>query len=114
MIQQIFMRYSPKKGAATRDFRISGLIFMVSAMVLLFALLFTLIKINLITLLPISTLPLFVLWFMGIHRLLWGGTAAQSRGLGMARAALTGAASFLSLMTVSAMVGTVIRVISTQ
>jgi hypothetical protein len=50
-------------------------------------------------------LPVFVLWFMGMHRVLWGGTIAQSPQLGAARAALTGGAGFLGLLAGSALVG---------
>jgi hypothetical protein len=96
MIQQLSSKCFPAKGAAPGDFRVSGAAFIVCALVLAAALFVTLAKLGMFQLMSIAMLPVFVLWFMGMHRILWGGTNAQSRGHGWARAALTAGAGVIS------------------
>ena len=105
MIPQLTKKCFPPAGAATADFRVSGVIFLIGALFLAVLLVVTLASLGMFQLMPISMLPVFIVWFMGVHRLLWGGTSAQTRGLGAARAALTGCVGFVSLGVISGLVG---------
>jgi hypothetical protein len=105
MIHQLARKCFPAVGSVAGDFRVSGVILLSGALLLAAALFATLANSGMLQLLPVSMLPVFVLWLMGMHRLLWAGTAAQSRGLGAARAALTAAAGFVSLAVVSGLIG---------
>ena len=46
-----------------------------------------------------------VLWFVGIHRILWGGTTAVNQWLSMGRVAVTAVAGYISLVIVSGLTG---------
>lgn len=105
MFQQLSSKCFPAKGAAASDLRVSGAVFAVCALVLAAVLFVTLAKLRLFHLMSIAMLPVFVLWFLGMHRILWGGTDPQSRGHGWARAALTAGAGVISLAAVSGLVG---------
>jgi len=105
MLRQVSSTYFPPSDATSRAFRISGAVLLISAMVVAGALVAAMVRWNMFSVIPISMLPVFILWFMGMHRLLWGGIAAATRGLGAARAALTGGVGFLGLLACSGLIG---------
>jgi hypothetical protein len=105
MFEDVSSTYIPSNDATPKQFRISGIILLVSAVAVAAVFVAALVQYGLVHLLPISMLPVFLLWFMGMHRVLWGGTVAQTRRRGAARAALTGGVGLISLLAGSALVG---------
>jgi hypothetical protein len=79
MIHQLARKCFPAVGSVAGDFRVSGVILLSGALLLAAALFATLANSGMLQLLPVSMLPVFVLWLMGMHRLLWAGTASFGR-----------------------------------
>ena len=108
MFEEVSSTYIPSNDATPKQFRISGMILLASAVVVAAVFVVALVNYGLVHLLPISMLPVFILWFMGMHRVLWGGTVAETKRRGAARAALTGGVGLISLLAAGALVGFVL------
>ena len=90
---------------------VSGIIFLVVALVLGvagFILFMNLEQMQL--LLPLLLLPI-VIWLVGAHRILWGGTAPVNRWLSAGRVVVTTVIGYLSLMIISGLVGAIIALV---
>ncbi len=105
MFEETSGSYLAPRDATSGQLRISGAILLIVAVVVAAVFVVVLVNYDLARLLPVSMLPVFILWFMGMHRVLWGGMAARTRGVGAARAAASGAVGFISLLAGSALLG---------
>ncbi len=104
MFEETSGSYLAPRDATSGQLRISGAILLIVAVVVAAVFVVVLVNYDLARLLPVS-MPVLILWFMGMHRVLWGGMAARTRGVGAARAAASGAVGFISLLAGSALLG---------
>jgi len=77
MVDYMIKILFPPSGASSRQFRISGVIYLIIALTLVVAgyLFFEQIQLLLI---PLLLIPMFI-WIMGIYRILSGGTVPERR-----------------------------------
>ena len=111
MLGQLTKICFPPADALPRQFRISGVIFLFVALVLGtagFILFMNLEQMQL--LMPLLLVPIIV-WLVGAHRILWGGTAAANRWLSAGRIVVTAVAGYLSLMAISGLLGAIVGLI---
>mgnify|MGYP001572463845 CR=1 FL=1 len=101
----------PQSDASSKDFRISGAIFMAFALPLAGVIFATLMSLGQMPLISILLLPSIILWLTGMHRVLWGGATAPNQWLSIGRVVITAVIGFVSLGVVSGLTGAVIGLI---
>jgi len=111
-LSQLTKACFPPADASPRHFRISGTIFVIVALVLGaagFTLFMSLDQMQL--LMPLLLLPIIV-WLIGAHRILWGGTAPANRWMSMGRVVVSAVVGYLSLMAISGLLGAIIGLLN--
>lgn len=111
MFSQISKQCFPPSEASAREFRISGMIFLLAAVILESGGFLLAIVLHQPQLLPPLFLLPMIIWLVGTHRILWGGRLAESRWLNAGRIALTAVAGYVSLVIFSGLVGTVVALV---
>jgi hypothetical protein len=95
----------PAQGSPAKEFRISGVIFLVVALIVGGSAFAAAMHSGYTRLAPIILLIPLIVWFMGIHRILWGGAAAKNRLWSAGRVVVTIVLGYGSLVIVSGLIG---------
>ncbi|MEJ2106747.1 MAG: hypothetical protein P8X48_05380 [Acidiferrobacteraceae bacterium] len=103
----------PAADAPPKQFRISGAIFLVVALIVGGTTFAAVMQSGYTSLVPVVLLIPIVVWLIGVHRILWGGTAAQNRSLSAGRVVVTVVLGYGSLMVVSGLLGGLVGLIVT-
>ena len=111
MLRQLTKVCFPQSDASSKDFRISGTIYMAFALPLAGVIFATLMTLGQMHLMSILLWPSVILWLMGTHRVLWGGATASSQWLSIGWVVVTAVVGFISLGVVSGLTGAVIGLI---
>lgn len=111
MSVELTKKYFFPSDASPKDVRVSGAIFLIVAIAIGGVMFAVLMNIGQMNFMPILLWVPFVLWLVGMHRILWGGTTAVNRWLSMGRVAVTAVAGFISLWIVSGLTGVIVAIV---
>ncbi len=107
MLSQVITTCFPPADATPPRFRISGIIFLVVALVLGATVFMLFMRLERMQLLVPFLLPSMIVWLVGAHRILWGGAATANRWLSAGRVTVTAVVGYVSLMAISGLLGAV-------
>jgi hypothetical protein len=114
MIGRLKQTCFPADGASPKQFRISGAIFLVAALFVGGIAFAAVMQSGFSQMGPFALLIPIIVWLIGIHRLLWGGTAVQNRILSAGRVGVTAVLGYGSLLVVSGLLGGLVGLIVTN
>jgi hypothetical protein len=101
----------PAAGATPKQFRISGAIFLVAALVIGSTAFAAVMQSGNTSLGPVVLLIPIIVWLMGVHRILWGGAAAKNSLWSAARVVVTIVLGYGGLIVVSGLLGGLVGLI---
>lgn len=114
MYSKLKAAFFPAAGAPPKQFRISGAIFLVASLVVGGCAFAAVMQSGYSSLGPVVLLIPIIVWFIGIHRILWGGAAAKNRLWSAGRVVVTIVLGYGSLIVVSGLLGGLVGLIVTN